>query len=630
MLRYLRENTGNWIIKIFLGIIVIVFVFLGVGSLGSKRKDSVATVNDEPITIKEYQQAYAAAVDQMRARFGKSLNDDILKALNIKQQALDSLIEQRLVMIEADKLGIKVSDRELQDNLLTIKAFQTDGKFDLARYKQVLSLNSLNPEIFEQNQTQALIQQKVRQVVLSGVNVSDIEAKTWYEFQNTKTAVDYLLFKPVDYTDVQPSEDQVQKFYAENKDKYKSEPKVQAVYLKFSPEDYTGKAVVSDARIKEYYEQHPDQFKIPEKVEASHILIKVAQDAEEEKVTEAEKRAMDIYEMAAKGQDFKELAKQYSEGPSKEGGGYLGVFDKQSMVKPFADAAFSLKAGEISKPVRTQFGWHVIKVTEKFDASEQTLAQVSEKIKKELEQEDMQNLAYDKAGEAFDAVIDGDDFEQVALISNKKLVTTPEFSANGEGVAEDDNKGFAAAAFEMSLGDISDVKQLGNAYYLIKVIKKIEPVVLPLDSVKDRVVKELAANLQNDRAKQEAQAAVTKAVEAKTLDQLAKEYPLKAGATKLFTRNSTVEGVGNSPDFIQAAFALSEKNTIHPEIIETPSGFYIIGFKEKVRPEESEFLANVKQVKEEITWRKQAQSYQAWMDELKKQYEITYDPEMLN
>jgi len=90
MLRYLRENTGNWIIKFFLGIIVIVFVFLGIGSFGSKRKDSVATINDVPVTIKEYQRAYDALVEQVRARFGKNFNEDILKALNVKQQALDS------------------------------------------------------------------------------------------------------------------------------------------------------------------------------------------------------------------------------------------------------------------------------------------------------------------------------------------------------------------------------------------------------------------------------------------------------------------------------------------------------------------------------------------------------------
>jgi peptidyl-prolyl cis-trans isomerase D len=630
MLRYLRENTGNWIIKFFLGIIVVVFVFLGVGSFGSKRNNSIATINDEPITIEEYQQAYKAIVEQMRARFGKNLNDDILKALNVKQQALDSLIEQKLVLAQADMLEISISDKELQESLLSIKAFQRDGVFDLDQYKKVLSLNSLNSEIFEQNQINSLRQQKVRDMVLSAVNVSDLEARNWYLFQNAKIAVDYLLFEPDTYSDIHPDKEQINNFYSENKDNYKSDPKIKVWYLRFSPEDYKDKVTISEASINDYYQEHPEDFKTPPKVEARHILIKLPKDAEEEKVKGAQKRAQEIYEMAVKDKDFEQLAKQYSEGPSKEGGGYLGIFEKKAMVKPFADKAFSMKAGEISTPVRTMFGWHIIKVIAKFEGSTESLAQASGKIKKDLEQLETQNLAYDKAGEAFDAVIDGDDFEQVALIVDKKIVKTQEFTMKGEGLDIADNTGFARAAFELSLDDISDVKQIGDSYYLIKSVLKIDPVVQELDLVKDRVLKELTAKLQKEQAKNDAQLYLKKAIDTKALDQLAKENKLKLNATKLFTRNSNIEGVANSSKFNQASFTLNQDNKIHPEIIETSSGYYIIGFKEKKLPDESEILENIKKVKNEISWRKQTQSFQAWVDELKKHSEINYDPQVLN
>ena len=630
MLRYLRENTGNWVIKIFLGIIVVVFVFLGVGSFGSKRNDSIATINDEPITIKEFQQEYKLIVDQMRSRFGKNLNDDILKALNVKQQALDSLIERKLILAQADKLEIIVSKKELQENMFSIKAFQKDGIFNLDQYKKVLSLNSLNPEIFEYNQLNSMRQQKVKDLVLSTVNVSDLEARDWYVFKNTKIAVDYLVFDPDDYSDIRPDEEQIKSFYAENKDRYKSEPKLNAVYLKFSPEDYKDKIMVTDARIKDFYEQNQEQFKIPQKVEARHILIKVAQDAEEEKVNEALKRAQDIFDMAQKGQDFEELAKQYSEGPTKDNGGYLGVFEKQSMVKPFADKAFSMKAGDISEPVKTMFGWHIIKVVAKFDASVQTMAMASETIKKELEQQEMQNLAYYKAGEAFDAVIDGDDFEQVALIVNKKLVTTKDFDINGKGLEIEDNTGFATAAFSLALDAISDVKEIGGSYYLIKVVKKIEPALQAFDLVKDKVLSELTQKLQIEKAKEDAQLIVSKTSDEKTLEKLAKDNLLTLKSTELFTRNSRVEEVGNSPEFVQASFLLNENNKIHPEIIEVSSKYYVVGFKEKKIPEESEIIENIKTIKDEITWNKQSQYYQAWINELKSQSKINYDPEILN
>jgi len=631
MLRYLRENTGNWIIKIFLGIIVIVFVFLGVGSFGSKRNNSIATINDEPITMNEYQQAYKTIVEQMRARFGKNLNDDILKALNVKQQALDSLIEQKLVLAQADKLKINISDEELQQSLLSIKAFQRDGKFNLDQYKKVLSLNSLNSEVFEQDQINSLRLQKVRNMVLSTVAVSDIEARNWYLFQNTKMAVDYLLFDPNDYSDIHPDEEQINNFYTENKDNYKSDPKIKAAYLKFSPEDYKDNLLITETSIKEYYEQHINEFKVPQKVEARHILIKVAEDAEEEKVKAAEKKAQQVYEMAVKKeQNFEELAKQYSEGPSKETGGYLGVFEKKAMVKPFADKAFSMKADEISKPVRTMFGWHIIKLMSKIDASTQTVEKASGKIRKALEQQELQNFAYDKAGEAFDAVIDGDDFEQVALIANKKIVKTKEFNLAGEGLDIADNRGFASTAFELSLDNISDVKQFGESYYLIKVIQKIEPAVQDFNLVKDNVIKELTAKFQKEQAKKDAQQSVAKAIDSKNLDELAKEYPEKFKSTKLFTRNEAIEGVGNSLKFNEAGFTLNQNNKIYPKIIETQVGFCVIGFKELKIPDESEVSKDLKKIKDEINWKKQAQSYQAWLSELKERSEINYDPSILN
>lgn len=630
MLRYMRENTGNWLIKIVLGIIVVVFVFLGMGSFGSKRNNSVATINDEPITIKEFQRTYKTIMEQMRARFGKNLNDDLLKALNIKQQALNSLIEEKLMLAQADKLDIIVSDKELQNSLLSIKAFQKEGVFNLGRYKKVLRLNSLDPEIFEQNQTNKIKQQKLRSLVLSGITVADLEAREWYLLQNTKIAVDYLLFAPDDYSDIQPDQKEIKKFYDENREQYKSKLKRTALYLEFSPEDYKDKVKIDKTNIKDYYEQHKEKLKTPPKVEARHILIKLASDAAAEEIKAAEKKALDIYNLAKNGEDFQKLAKEYSQGPSKQEGGYLGVFGKKEMVKPFADKAFSMKTGEISKPVRTRFGLHIINVMDRIQASIKTLEQASETIKKELAEQQMENFAYDKSGQAFDAVIDGDDFEQVALIADKKILKTKAFSIEGQEIDIINNREFAQAAFELPMNNISDIKQFGKNYYLIKVISKKEPVIQKFDTVKDKIAKQLKERLQKESARKDAKLYIAKTVEEQSLDHAAQASGLKINSTKLFTRNSSIEGVGNSPEFSQASFSLNKDNTIYPELVQTAAGYYIIGFKEKKMPEESEISKNLQKTKKSITARKQNQYYQAWIAELKNQNEISYDPKILD
>jgi len=628
MLGYLRENTGNWIIKIFLFIIVIVFVFLGVGSMSSKRDNSVATVDDEPITINEFQDAYKLVVKQMRERFGDNLNDDLLKALNVKQQALNTLIEQKLVVNEAERLKIIVSDKELTQALMTIKAFQKDGAFNLEQYKRVLGFNSLNPEIFEVRQRAAMKERKVRDMVLSSITVSDAEAKSWYIFQNTTMAINYIKVDPASFT-VTPTETQIKQQYEENKDLYKSNPQKKAAYLKFSPEDHTAKVAVSEEQVKDFYGKNIDRFKIPQKVEASHILIKVDETADEAAVETARKEADKIYEKAVKDKDFAELAKKFSQGPSKSSGGYLGVFEKQNMVKPFGDKAFSMKTGEVSKPVRTIFGWHIIKLMAKFEPSVEPLAQVKDKISSELMARELQNLAYYQAGEALDSIIDGDDFEQVAMITKREVMTTPFFTQNGDGLNFENSAGFAQAAFSQTNDDISEVKQLGTSYYLIKVIETIKPEVQPLEIVKESIVLTLTAKLQIEAARKAAQALSEKAKAAGSIEQLAKENKLTLVSTDLFTRNQPVKGIGSAPELVKAAFALG-KNPIHPGVLEVDQNFYIIGFKENQVPDDAKIMETLDKTKEQVAYMKQGQNFLSWIQELKTKTDIHINSKYLN
>ncbi|MFN2356157.1 MAG: SurA N-terminal domain-containing protein [Desulfotignum sp.] len=630
MLRYLRENTGNWIIKIFLGIIVVVFVFLGVGSMNSSRNDSVASVNDEPITVSEFQDAYRNLVARMREQFQDNLTDDMLKAMNVKQQALNTLIEQKLMMSQAEKLNIMVSDRELETSILAIDAFHKNGVFDMDQYKRILGLNSLTPEMFEQLQRNALKQQKVQDMILGGIFVSDMEAESFYQHHNTKMAVHYVKVDPAEFTDIRPTKDQIKTHYQENMADYTSEPKRKAVFLQFSPTDYRSQVTITKAQVQDYYEQHIDEFTTPEKVEASHILIKTDDTADDQAVEAAQKQAFRVYERAVAGEDFAELAKQTSQGPSSEDGGYLGTFDKRSMVKPFADKAFSMKSGEISEPVRTQFGWHVIKVMDRLDAAVTSVEEAADQIKTRLTEQEMQNIAYYKAGEAFDAVIDGDTLEQIALLSEKQVVSTDAFDQNGSGLDLEQAAQFADAAFSLEKQQISDVKQLGNAYFLIKVVETIEPVQLSLEAVEDRIIDTLERQLRMSAAENKARGLLASAQSAENMQTFAKEENLNLASTPLFTRNDSIQEVGRSADFATAAFSLTPENSLYPNVLKTDQGFFVIGFKEKQVPESGKIQKNLPDIKQQLLQAKQGQYYQAWIEELKKNSNIEIDPQFIN
>lgn len=629
MLRYLRENTGNWIIKIFLGIIVIVFVFLGVGSMNASRQSQVATVNDDTISVEEYQTAYRSMVERMRAQFGNALNDELLKALNVKQQALNSLISQRLLDNEAEKLKILVSDNELQETVMGIKAFHKDGAFNMDLYKRVLGLQRMTPEMFEAATRQDIRNAKIRRMVLSGITVSDAEAREWHLFENTKVAVDYIALDPEAVVDVYPTDEAVEKEYEDNPDRYRSEPKRKVAYLMFSPADYKGSVGATDGQVREYYDQNKARFTTPEKVEASHILIKVAEDADEAGVEAARKQARAVYEKAARGENFADLAKEFSQGPSGPGGGYLGAFERNAMVTPFSDAAFAMTAGEISKPVKTQFGWHVIKVSARHAAAVEPFDTAAVTIREELEGEELKNQAYYKAGEAFDAVVDGDDFEQVALIAKKKLMVTPAFTAGGQGLDMENASEFARAAFGIKGEDISEVRQLGDSYYLIQVRERIDPKPLPLTSVKDDITGVLKARLQSEAAKKQAEMLLEEVRAGKSMADAASENNLTLSASSLFTRNQPIQGINGSQAIAKAAFGLTKENPVAPEVFSAGTKFYLIGLREKSIPdaitgEEQDRLI------QEITYRKQQQYYTAWVEDLKSKADIRIKPEFLN
>jgi len=630
MLRYLRENSGNWIIKIFLGIIVVVFVFLGVGSMNSSRNNSVASVNDIPITVDEFEYAYRNLVEQMRTRFQDNLTDDLLQALNVRQQALNSLIEDKLMLAQADAFDIAVTDSELQESILAIEAFHRDGQFDMEQYRQLLGLNSLTPEMFEQRQREQLKKHKLQEMVLSAVSVSDLEADSFYVFYNTEVKVDYVKVDPADVSGVTVTPEQIQSHYEKNKDRYQSDPKRKTAFIRYSPQDFQDQVSIGPDQVTAYYEAHPEEFETPEQVEASHILIPVDDTADEQAVETARQKALAVFQRAEEGEDFAKLAKETSQGPSAEDGGYLGKFDRNSMIQPFSDVAFTLKPGQVSEPVRTRFGWHVIKVANRFDAQVKTLDQVAEEIEIRLKQEEMQQLAYYKAEDAFDAVIDGDTLEQVALLTEKNVETTDAFDQNGTGLDLAPAFEFAQAAFDLQPRQISDIRQIGNDYFLIEVTETIDPAQLPLEAVSDRISGELEEEFRQARAKTRAENLLEAVKKEGKIAQTALETDLTVSTTDWFTRNDTVQEIGRSDALIRAAFALTPKQPVHPEVLQTNQGFFIIAYHDRQIPEPDEIRENLTEIKTQLLQAKQGQYFQAWIDELKEKSQIDVTPGFFN
>ncbi len=630
MLNLMRKHAGSWMIKFILGAVILAFIPFGYGIYQDRRDAEVATVNGEPIRFEAFNRQYNNLLDQVRNNFGGSVNEETIKGLRLKEQALNQLIDQKLMLTEAAKLNFSVSEEELVDSIGRIEAFQTAGVFDPKRYEYVLSRIRLTQDSFEDEQKSALLIDKLRNFVISSVKVSDAEALEWYKWNNAETDIRYVKFSPKNYQGIAPTEDEVQSYFDAHKDKYKSEVELKVRYLRIGPEPFEKQVNISESDIQTYYDSNLDEFQTPKTVEARHILIKVDQEADEQTVAVTRQKAEEILKQARSGKDFAELAKKHSEGPTAPNGGYLGSFRKEAMVKPFADQAFTMKAGDISDPVRTRFGWHIIKVEKVNEESTVTIDTAREDIRRKLTDERAKTLAFEMAELIYDNSFEGEDLVRNAAENLFSIHETEYFTRKGPEKDVKDRVKFATAAFDLTVGDISTIQDLNDGYYILQVTDKKEARLPEFADVAAKVRADLIKEMQQEKAREEAQAFLATLKKGQSMADAAAKQGFAVDSTGFFKRNTPLPKIGYDQKIAGAAFMLSEQNRLPDEVFETNGDVYVIGFAGRKEPAESAFETEKANAKQGLLQQKQIRVVGDWIADVRKVSEITIESSFLN
>jgi peptidyl-prolyl cis-trans isomerase D len=630
MLSLMRKHAGSWLIKVILGAIVVVFVLWGVGSWTSQRSGRVASVNGDTITIDEYRITYKRLIDQVRQSFGNNANEELIKSLQLEQKALDQLVDNILMRQEASELDIQVSDEALSQSIRSISAFQVAGVFDPRRYQVILSNNNLTPESFETSQRDTLLIQKLNTFITDGVKVSDAEAVEWIKWNNATVNLDFFLLEADRYKDIAVTDEEIAQYFETRKDTYKTDPALKVRYLKFDPKLFVSQVEISDDEIGEYYDEHPAEFQNAKTVEARHILIKVDPQAGPEDVAKAKERIESILQKAKDGQDFSELAKQFSEGPSKDKGGYLGSFRREAMVKPFSDKAFSMKAGDISDPVKTQFGWHIIKVEKVNDASSTSLADATGSIRQKLAAEYSKNLAYDSAESVFDATFEGSQLETIAAEHNLSLTTTDFFTRRNPPQGVQKKAEFAGAAFNLTEGEVSDIQDFGDGYYIMELVEKRPSQIPELSVAQQKVKADLIRDKKDDKAKADADAVLAALKDGAPPQEVGQKFDIKPAATGFFKRNDSIPNIGYERDLARMAFELSAQNKLPQEVVKGRKGYYVIQFNQRKDPSMDEFDKEKDGIKEQLLQQKRFKTFEGWLEQIKNRSEIVVENGFLN
>jgi peptidyl-prolyl cis-trans isomerase D len=431
MLERIREGTqGTWAMAI-LGLVILSFVFAGVGSyINSSADTAAAKVNDDTISQADLERAYQNERGRMESQYGEAfaaLTADSAYLQQFRQGVLDRLIGDKLIEQAAVDLGLRVSDAQIKQAIVAMPEFQFDGKFDNERYLAVLRQAGFQPNDFRDYMRVDMTRRQLSNALLGSEFTLLEETTQAYKLQQQTRDARYLTV-PADMFkgDVTVSQSDVENYYQANITQFDTQQQVSLAYVELSVDDLLAGIGVSEDEAEQYYEQNIQDFRTQEERRASHILIEFGDDQQK-----AEQQAEDILAKINNGEDFAELAETFSSDTfSAENGGDLDWFSMGMMDPAFEDAAFALQnVGDVSGVVESEFGFHIIKLTDVKPEETSPFADVKEDVIAKLKAERAEEEFYAKqlrmAEVAFEAP---DTLDEVAAIAEVDVKTTVMFS----------------------------------------------------------------------------------------------------------------------------------------------------------------------------------------------------------
>lgn len=450
MLTEIKDRATGWIAWIIVIIISIPFALWGVNEYfaGGASLD-VAMVNGQEIEQQAYRHALEERRSMARRMLGSQFDPDSANSLEFRTAVLEDLILRQLLHENTQGAGFRVSDAQLAQFIRTTPQFQRDGSFDSAAYQQAVQALGYTRSGFENYLRQQHILQQVRNGLEQSSFLTSSDEQNLLKIASEKRIFDYTTITPEQFiADTVVSAQETEEYYAANPQLYESPEMVKINYVRLAVSDLAKSVEVSEEDIQRYYQENQELYRKPEQRTASHILLTAQENADDTTAQGVLQQANSLTERARAGEDFAELAKEYSQDPgSAESGGDLGVIEAGVMVKPFEDALFALEEGEVSDPVKTRYGYHVIKLTGLIPGQTKSLEEARQEIEQEEERRQAEALFVERA-ETFRNIV----FEQPEsldpVVEELGLVvqTSDWFSRDtGTGIAE--NKKIRDAAF---------------------------------------------------------------------------------------------------------------------------------------------------------------------------------------
>ncbi|MFI3121580.1 MAG: SurA N-terminal domain-containing protein [Methylococcaceae bacterium] len=524
MLTKIREKAQGAFAWGILIIICVPFALWGIQNyLDTGKEAPVASVGDKDFFQRDVNRAYEQYAQNLQ---GMTIDEQSLKA-----QALEKLIKDEVLLQYVRAKGLVTTDDTARDFIQSLAYFQVDGKFDEKRYKTMLNLQKMSSVEFVNRIKNALIMEQFQRSIIDSSFSTKYDVESFFKIQNQQRDVDYVTVdvqKPAE----QPSDEQITAYYQQHQDLFQTPEQVSVEYVELSLEDIAKTIAVTDDKLKAFYEEQKDQYTTAERRKISHILFAINDKTDEK--TALEKALKAKQELANK--DFAALAAEVSDDKlTAKTGGDLGLFNVGVMEKSFEDAASVLKLSEVSNPVKSAFGYHLIKVTELMPGEVKPFDAVKNEVTKAYQKAQAENAFYEKGERLTEMSYEHPDSlktvaDNLGLTVNKSALFTKD---KGDGIAADEKVRNMAFTEEVLQGNNSTPVELGTDRLVV--LRLLEHKAAAARDIKD-VKPDIAATLLADKAKQQA---LEKAKQIKTRLQAGESIQAVAAENKLQVKTST-------------------------------------------------------------------------------------------
>jgi peptidyl-prolyl cis-trans isomerase D len=620
MLRWLRRYSKSWFIALAIGAIVVVFIFWGVGGLRSPRFQEVAEVNGTPILLTAYMKYYNDMLKDYQQRAKGELTEEMVKSMRLKETALNQLIGEALLLQAAQRLGIRVTDSELREQIIrAYPFFLEDGKFNERRYTMMLSRAHFTPGDFEDQERRRLLSQKVIQEVSSFAKISDAELLEMELLVKEAVAVKYLVVSPEPFMARQhPKEAEISQYYQEHQAEFRQPARVKVSYLMFRNKDFLERVKVSPTEVDDYLKEHAQEFTQPSVIRVSQMLLTVPAQATPAQRQEVEKKAQELLEKVRAGEDFAGLARSHSQdAASRDKGGDLGDIKKGQHPAEWERVAFALKPGEAGLTPTPQ-GIYLIKLEEVKET--ERVPNAVEQVTLRLKEEKARRLAREAARKA-QAELARASVAEVAATYKVTPKETPLFSLKDPIPELGLQPVFNQAALKLKPGEVSLVDLVGS-FAVLKGMEHQPEELPPLEKIKDQVREACKKAQAAKEAQQEATRLLERLRKGEPLSQVATQAGLPLKETDFFTR---FQGFMNQPrteDLTSEAFQLSSQRPYPAKPVLWQDRYYLLAFKARRSPEEAELQKELPKIRVNVLEHKKQLLFTAWLEGERKRAKI--------